>query len=59
MHVRADEMRGSSAKLSSRIVVCQGASAECRKDIGELLAREENLLREMEFFHVRTPDVKA
>ena len=59
MHVRADDMRVSSAKLSSRIAICQGASTECRKDVGELLAREEALLQEMEFFHVRTPDVKA
>ena len=30
-----------------------GASDECRKDLGELLAREEALIRELEFFHLR------
>jgi len=56
VRVRADEMRTSSAKLSRRIVVCEGASTECRKDIAAVLAREEALLREMEFFRLRAPD---
>ena len=56
VRVSADDMRTSSAKLSRRIVVCEGASTECRKDIEELLAREETLLREMEFFRLRPPD---
>jgi methyl-accepting chemotaxis protein len=56
VRVSADDMRTASAKLSRRIVVCEGASSECRKDIGELLAREETLLREMEFFRLRPPE---
>jgi len=56
VRVSADDMRESSARLSRRIVACDGASTECRKDIGELLAREEALHRELEFFRLRTPD---
>jgi len=56
MRLGADAMRGSSAKLSRIIVNCEGASTECRGGLGELLAREEALIREMEFFHLRTPD---
>ncbi len=55
MRIGADAARESSARLSRRITACEGASAECRKDVGELLAREETLLREMEYFRLRKP----
>ena len=56
LRIGADAMRVSSAKLSRHMADSEGASAECRKDLGELLAREEALIREMEFFHLRTPE---
>lgn len=56
LRIGADAMRVSSAKLSRHMADSGGASAECRNDLGELLAREEALIREMEFFHLRTPD---
>lgn len=59
IRVSADTVRESSAVLSRRIGICDGANVECRKDIGNLLAREEDLLREMDFFRVRTPDEKT
>jgi methyl-accepting chemotaxis protein len=52
----ADAVRTSSVALSSRVTSCAGASTECRKDVGELLTREETLLRELEFFRLRAPD---
>jgi methyl-accepting chemotaxis protein len=52
----ADAMRASSAKLARHMAASEGASAECRKDLGDLLAREEDLIREMEFFRLRSPD---
>lgn len=59
LHVGAQAMRASSAQLSRRIVVCEGASSECRKEVGEVLAREEALVREMEFFRLRPPAEKT
>jgi len=59
LRIGADAMRASSANLSRHMAASEGASAECRKDLGELLAREEALIVEMEFFHLRTPDGKA
>jgi len=56
MRIGADAMRVSSAKLSRHMSDSDGPSDECRKDLGELLAREEALIREMEFFRLRTPD---
>ncbi len=56
VRIGADAMRLSSAKLSRHMTASAGASEECRKDLGELLAREEALIRELEFFHLRTPD---
>lgn len=54
----ADAMREASSKLSRHMAVSDAASAECRKDLGELLAREEALLKELEFFHLRRPSGK-
>jgi methyl-accepting chemotaxis protein len=56
VRVGADAVRVSAAKLSRHMAVSQGASDECRKDLGELLAREEALIKELEFFHLRNPD---
>jgi methyl-accepting chemotaxis protein len=58
LHVGAEALRESSSKLSRRIVHCEGASSECRKEIGEVLAREANLMQEMEFFRLRPPPQK-
>jgi len=49
-------MRVASAKLARHMSDSAGASDECRKDLGELLAREEALIRELEFFRLRAPD---
>ena len=56
LRIGADAMRVSSAKLSIHMADSKGATDECRKDLGELLAREEALISEMEFFRLRTPD---
>ena len=56
MRLGADAIRTSSSKLSRHMADSAGASDECRKDLGELLAREEALIREMDFFRLRTPD---
>jgi len=56
LRIGADAMRVSSAKLSRHMEDSASASAECRKDLGELLAREEALIQEMEFFRLRAPD---
>jgi methyl-accepting chemotaxis protein len=58
LHGSAEAMRESSAKLSRRLEACNGASADCRREVGDLLVREEALIREMEFFRVRTPPGK-
>lgn len=58
VRIGADAMRASSTRLSRHMADSQGASAECRKDLGDLLAREEELIREMAFFRLRTPDEK-
>jgi len=56
LRIGADAMRVASAKLSRHMSDATGATAECRRDLGELLAREEALVRELEFFRLRTPD---
>jgi methyl-accepting chemotaxis protein len=53
LHHGAAAMRESSARLSSRLEACTGHSTECRKEVRELLAREEALVRDMEFFRLR------
>jgi methyl-accepting chemotaxis protein len=58
LHGSAEAMREASAKLSRRLAACNGASADCRREVGDLLVREEALVREMEFFRVRTPPGK-
>jgi len=56
LRIGADAMRESSAKLSRHMSDTGGSSADCRQGLSELLAREEALIREMEFFRLRTPD---
>jgi len=51
----ADGVRDSSTKLLRHLEMAEGATPECRRDLGELLAREESLVRELEFFHLRPP----
>jgi methyl-accepting chemotaxis protein len=55
LHHGAEAMRASSARLSRRLEACTGQSTECRQDVHELLAREEALVRDMEFFRLRSP----
>lgn len=52
----ADAVRDSAAKLHRHLDQAGGATAECRADLEELLAREAVLTRDMEFFHLRKPD---
>jgi methyl-accepting chemotaxis protein len=59
LHHGAEAMRASSSQLSRRIVLCEGASTECRKEVEQVLAREEALIKEMEFFHLRPPAEKG
>ncbi len=54
----ADAMRDAADKISRHLALTEGASAECRRDLGDLLAREEALLKELEFFHLRLPPDK-
>jgi len=56
VRMSADAVRVSAAKLSRHMADSEGASDECRKDMGELLARQEDLIRELEFFRLRTPN---
>jgi methyl-accepting chemotaxis protein len=58
VRVGADAVRGSAAKLSRHMADSAGATDECRRDMSELLAREEDLIRELEFFRLRSPDGK-
>jgi methyl-accepting chemotaxis protein len=51
----AGAVRDSSTKLLRHLEIAEGTSPECRKDLGELLAHEEALVRELEFFHLRPP----
>jgi len=54
----ADAMRASSVKISRHLDSVQGATADCRRDLGELLEREEALSRDLGFFRLRTPAEK-
>lgn len=59
LHQRAGAMREASAQLSRRLESCPGASADCRREVRELLAREEALIQDMEFFRLRSPAGKS
>lgn len=54
----ADAVREASTKLSGHMDEAQRASPECRRDLAELLVREEALIKELEFFHLRPPSGK-
>lgn len=58
IRISADAVRESSAKISRHLEDSVSASPDCRRDLGELLAREEALSREMDFFHLRSPAEK-
>jgi len=49
----ADAVRDSSGKLSRHLAGAEDVSIDCRRDVSEMLAREEALFRELEFFHLR------
>ena len=48
-------MREVSGKLTRHLATNDEATADCRHDLSELLAREEALARELDYFHLRTP----
>lgn len=58
LRLGADAMRTSSEELSRHLAASEGGSEDCRKALAELLAREDALVREMEFFRLRTPNGK-
>ena len=49
----ADGMRDASNKLSRNIATDDGANERCRRDLADLLAREESLSRELDYFRLR------
>jgi methyl-accepting chemotaxis protein len=51
----AEAMRAASAKLPRHLASQDAATAECRGDLAELLAREDALIRELDFFRLRPP----
>ena len=55
IRVSSNAVRESSVKLSRHLAIASDTGPECREDLGELLAREEALAREMEFFRLRPP----
>ena len=54
----ADEVRAASAKLPRHLRMEDPATAECRRDLEDLLAREDALIRDLDFFHLRKPPEK-
>jgi methyl-accepting chemotaxis protein len=54
----ADAVRASGAALEQRLDQCAESGTACRADFKDLLAREEALIRELEFFRLRSPDAK-
>ncbi|HEY5998296.1 MAG TPA: methyl-accepting chemotaxis protein [bacterium] len=51
----ADALREASGKLPRHLQSLDATTAECRSDLEDLLAREEALIRELQFFRLRTP----
>ena len=51
-------MREASAKLPRHLESADAANAECRRDLADLLAREDALIRDLEFFRLRAPAEK-
>jgi len=56
LRLSADAMRASSETLSHHLADSGGGNDECCKALGDLLAREEALIRDLEFFRLRTPE---
>jgi len=54
----ADALRAASVKLPRHLQSQDSATAECRRDLEDLLAREDALIRELDFFRLRTPPEK-
>jgi methyl-accepting chemotaxis protein len=54
----ADALREASAKLPRHLQSADATTAECRRDLEDLLAREDALIRELQFFRLRTPPQK-
>jgi methyl-accepting chemotaxis protein len=54
----ADAMRAASVKLPRHLDSLDPGTAECRRDLEELLAREDALIRELDFFRLRPPAQK-
>jgi methyl-accepting chemotaxis protein len=54
----ADAVREASAKLPRHLEAADATNAECRRDLSELLAREDALVRDLEFFRLRAPAEK-
>ena len=51
----ADGVRAASAKLPRHLQMEDPATAECRRDLADLLAREDALIRDLDFFRLRPP----
>jgi methyl-accepting chemotaxis protein len=54
----ADGVREASAKLPRHLNTLDASTAECRKDLEDLLAREDALIRDLDFFRLRPPTGK-
>ena len=54
----ADGVRAASAKLPRHLQMEDPATAECRRDLEDLLAREDALIRDLDFFRLRKPAEK-
>ena len=54
----ADGVRAASAKLPHHMKNLDESTAECRRDLEDLLAREDALIRDLDFFRLRAPAEK-
>lgn len=51
----ADAMRDASGKLTRHIATGDSANEQCRRDLADMLAREDSLARELDYFRLRKP----
>lgn len=51
----ADGVREASAKLPRHLARADESTAECRRDLEDLLARGDALIRDLDFFRLRQP----
>jgi methyl-accepting chemotaxis protein len=49
----ADSLRETALRLSRHLELKDATTEECRRDLGDLLHREDALAREIAFFHLR------